>query len=296
MKRQTIIIFYVLGLYAVIQFAWWGYHLIELTEELRREPTEINKRVVMIIGEGLVFFAILMIGLWRIRVSFKKELQLSQRQTNFMLSVTHELKTPLAANKLYLQTLQKHDLNEEKRSDLLVKAVHENQRLELLIDNILNASRLESNALKPSKERVNCSEFLRQLIERTRKRNQSAKIEEVLPEDITCEVDLFFLETIFNNLIENAIKYAGKDSIITVRTEKTNEQMKLIVSDSGPGIPKEDQPYLFQKFFRVGNEETRKQKGSGLGLYIVSELAKAHGGAITFRENQPTGAIFEVTL
>ena len=296
MKRQTIIIFYVLGLYAVIQFAWWGYHLIELTEELRREPTEINKRVVMIIGEGLVFFAILMIGLWRIRVSFKKELQLSQRQTNFMLSVTHELKTPLAANKLYLQTLQKHDLNEEKRSDLLVKAVHENQRLELLIDNILNASRLESNALKPSKERVNCSEQLHQLIERTRKRNQSAQIEEVLTENITHEVDLFFLETIFNNLIENAIKYAGSDSTITVRIEKTNDQIKLIVTDNGPGIPKEDQPYLFQKFFRVGNEETRKQKGSGLGLYIVSELAKAHGGLITFRENHPTGAIFEVTL
>lgn len=296
MKRQTIIIFYVLGLYAVIQFAWWGYHLIELTEELRREPTEINKRVVMIIGEGLVFFAILMIGLWRIRVSFKKELQLSQRQTNFMLSVTHELKTPLAANKLYLQTLQKHDLNEEKRSDLLVKAVHENQRLELLIDNILNASRLESNALKPSKEVINCSEFIRQLIERTRKRNSTVKINEFIPDDIACEVDLFFLETIFNNLIENAIKYAGNSSSISVSLNKTNGQCVLKVEDNGPGIPTDDQPFLFQKFFRVGNEETRKQKGSGLGLYIVSELAKAHGGSITFRENHPTGAIFEVTL
>jgi len=296
MKRQTIIIFYVLGLYAVIQFAWWGYHLIELTEQLKREPTEINKRVVMIIGEGLVFFAILVVGLWRIRVSFKKELQLSQRQNNFLLSVTHELKTPLAANKLYLQTLQKHDLIEEKRHDLLKKAVIENQRLELLIDNILNASRLENNALKPSKEKVNLSEFIHQLIERTRKRNPNVQIIENIPTEATLNADLFFIETIFNNLIENAIKYAGNQSPIQVILEKMEKKVKLSVKDNGPGIPKEDRPYLFQKFFRVGNEETRKQKGSGLGLYIVSELVKSHGGTITFSENEPSGVIFEVTL
>ena len=68
------------------------------------------------------------------------------------------------------------------------------------------------------------------------------------------------------------------------------------MKDDGPGIPVEDRPFLFQKFFRVGNEETRKQKGSGLGLYIVSELVKAHGGNITFSENEPSGVIFEVTL
>jgi two-component system, OmpR family, phosphate regulon sensor histidine kinase PhoR len=296
MKRQTILIFYVLGLYAVIQFAWWGYHLIELTEELKREPTEINKRVVMIIGEGLVFFAILMVGLWRIRVSFKKELQLSQRQTNFLLSVTHELKTPLAANKLYLQTLQKHDLIEEKRNDLLKKAEFENQRLELLIDNILNASRLENNALKPAKEKTNLSAFIHQLIERTRKRNPTVQIVEKVPTEISVNTDLFFIETIFNNLIENAIKYAGNQYPIEVELEKTERKVKLSVKDNGPGIPEEDRPYLFQKFFRVGNEETRKQKGSGLGLYIVAELVKAHGGTISFKENEPFGVIFEVTL
>ncbi len=297
MKRQTIIIFYVLGLYALIQFAWWGYHLIELTEELKREPTEITKRVVMIIGEGLVFFLILLLGLWRIRVSFRKELLLSQRQTNFLLSVTHELKTPLAATKLYLQTLQKHDLNESKREELLRKAVIENGRLEMLIDNILNASRLENNALQAIKTDVNLTTTFDQFITRFKKRNPGVLIQNECETDVHASVDLFFIETIFNNLLENALKYAGSDLPIVVGMKKKSpQQIHFWIKDQGPGIPKEERDYLFHKFYRIGNEETRKQKGSGLGLFIVAELIKAHGGSITFQENEPHGAIFHVTL
>ena len=124
MKKQTAIFFYILGAYVVLQFVWWGYHLIELTEELKKEPAEIAKRITMIFGEGLVFFGILIFGLSKIRSSIIKELRLSERQNNFLLSVTHELKTPLAANKLYLQTILKRKLDEQSKTDLLQKAVH----------------------------------------------------------------------------------------------------------------------------------------------------------------------------
>lgn len=296
MKRQTAIFFYLLGIYVVLQFAWWGFHLIELTESLKSEPTEISKRVVMVIGEGLVFFSILLFGLWKIRSSIKKELQLSQRLTNFLLSVTHELKTPLAANKLYLQTIQKRKLDEEKRNDLMEKAIQENIRLELMIDNILNATRLENNALKPHKEKVELSDFLNQIVERFHKRHQIDLIQREIQQEIHVEIDIFFFETIINNLIENAVKYAGSNPKIVVYLRNENSNVVFGVKDEGAGIPKNERVDMFKKFYRIGNEETRTQKGSGLGLFIVAELVRIHKGKILYKENSPVGANFEITL
>ena len=296
MKKQTAIFFYLLGIYVVLQFAWWGFHLIQLTEELKTEPSEISKRIVMIIGEGLVFFLILLFGLWKIRSSIKKELQLSQRQNNFLLSVTHELKTPLAANKLYLQTIQKRALDEEKRKDLMDKAIQENERLEIMIDNILNASRLENNALKPLKNAANVSDLMDQFIDRIHKRNQQEFIRRSIQENVNFLVDTFFIETVFNNLIENAIKYAGKDNGIEVYLFTKGSNLIFGVKDKGPGIPKEIQSEMYRKFYRAGNEETRMQKGSGLGLFIAAELIRIHTGKIVYKENIPNGANFEVTL
>lgn len=296
MKKQTAIFFYVLGIYVVLQFAWWGYHLIELTEELKHETSEISKRVTMVIGEGLVFFLVLVFGLWKIRSSIKKDLQLSERQNNFLLSVTHELKTPLAANKLYLQTIQKRNLDEDKRRDLMEKAIQENERLEIMIDNILNASRLENNVLRPVKSETDVSALLNQLIDRIHKRNQQEFIKRSIQENVIYSVDTFFIETIINNLIENSIKYAGKNNEIQVYLLKKNDQIIFGVKDTGAGIPKSIRLDMFRKFYRAGNEETRMQKGSGLGLFIVSELVRLHNGSILYKENTPKGANFEITL
>ena len=296
MKKQTGIFFYILGIYVVLQFAWWGYHLIELTEELKQEPSEVSKRVLMIIGEGLVFFVILLFGLWKIRSSIKKELQLTQRQNNFLLSVTHELKTPLAANKLYLQTIRKRTLDDSTRNDLLDKAIQENERLEKLIDNILNASRLENNALKAVKTSMDLSELIQQITDRIEKRHQKKFISRSIDPGIMANVDAFFIETILVNLIENTVKYAGMDKDICIALTKTSGGVSLEIKDNGPGISKEDQGNMFRKFYRSGNEETRTQKGSGLGLFIVSELVRIHSGKIIYRENSPHGAVFQITL
>jgi K+-sensing histidine kinase KdpD len=296
MKKQTAIFFYVLGIYVVLQFAWWGYHLIELTEELKHETAEISKRVTMVIGEGLVFFLVLIFGLWKIRSSIKKELQLSERQNNFLLSVTHELKTPLAANKLYLQTIQKRNLDEDKRRDLMEKAIQENERLEIMIDNILNASRLENNVLRPVKSEIDVSALLNQLIDRIHKRNQQEFIKRTIEDNVHFSIDTFFIETIINNLIENSIKYAGKNKEIEVYLFKKNNHLVFGVKDTGEGIPKAIRSDMFRKFYRAGNEETRMQKGSGLGLFIVSELVRLHKGVILYKENTPKGANFEITL
>lgn len=296
MKRQTGIFFYILGLYVVLQFAWWGFHLIELTEELKSDSTDVSKRVIMIIGEGLVFFSILLFGLWKIRSSIKKDLQLSERQNNFLLSVTHELKTPLAANKLYLQTIQKRNLDEEKRKNLMEKAIQENERLEGMIENILNASRLENNALKPHREEIDVTALFEQVAERFQKHNQQELIVLNLEKDIIANLDVFFVETIVNNLLDNALKYGGSSGKIELYLVKKAERLVFGVKDQGPGIEKEEIKKMFEKFYRSGNEDTRQQKGSGLGLFIVAELVRMHHGKVSYKENTPRGANFEILL
>ena len=184
MNKRTAIIFYILSIYVIIQFIWWGYHLIELTQELVKKDELISKRVTMIMGEGTVFLVILFLGIWQIRRSIYKELKLSERQNNFLLSVTHELKTPLAANKLYIQTISKRELSKDQQNDLLRKAIDENRRLENMIDNILNASRLENNALSIEKEKFYLNTLVKEIIKRFNTLNNKEIIEPIITENI----------------------------------------------------------------------------------------------------------------
>jgi len=296
MNRRTALIFYVLSAYVVIQFLWWGYHIIELTNELAKESTEISSRVRMILGEGSVFLLLLLIGIWQIRRSIRKELNLSARQNNFLLSVTHELKTPLAANKLYIQTIQKRDLSKEQTNDLLKKSIEENARLEYMIDNILNASRLENNALAIEKEEFD----LVLLIQSVKKRFETISNQKItisFSEDkIMLIADKFSVETILNNLVENAIKYSEDNALILIYASKNNNHIQFGVIDNGIGISKEDKVNVFNKFYRVGNEEVRTQKGTGLGLFIVAELVRKHAGKITCLDNDPQGTNFKIIL
>ncbi len=297
MKKQTAIFFYLLGAYVVIQFMWWGYHLIELTKEVDAQKELVSKRVFMILSEGSVFFLILILGLWKIRSSIKKELKFSERQNNFLLSVTHELKTPLAANKLYLQTIVKRDLDATKRTELIEKAIAENQRLEVMIDNILNATRLDNQVVQLHKEHLNLSDLFQQIADRFNKSLQVDLIQLEIETDVFIDADSFMIETVINNLIENALKYAGHQKTIILYL-KQNENKRVIfgVKDEGPGVTLDSQIEIFEKFMRSGNEETRSQKGTGLGLFIAAEFIKIHGGRIVYKNNKPLGANFEITL
>jgi len=296
LKKQTAIIFYVLAFYVALQFAWWGYHLIQLTQEVSTTDTIISKKIIMITGEGLVFFLILSLGLWRIRSAIKKDQQLTDRQSNFLLSVTHELKTPLASTKLYLQTLMKRDFPLEKRNELLQKALQENQRLEEIVEAILTASRLENQTIVAHKEWIDMNVLLLELATRYNARLDKEWIVLDMKEKIAVESDVFMVKTILINLIENALKYAGTQEKLTLFLYRDKQNSKFGTRDLGPGIPQDDQPDIFKKFVRLENEETRSQKGTGLGLFIAAEFSKLIGGTLNYTDNQPKGAIFEITL
>ena len=292
MKKQTAVIFYFLSAYILLQFLWWGFHLIQLSQETSITNEQVNQRVLMILGEGSVFILILLLGLYKIRSAIKKEFELSGRQSNFLLSITHELKTPIASSKLLLQTLLKRKLIEEKRNELILKTLIENERLENLIDNILNASRVENNAIEAVKTEINLAELSIKVI----KRLQVSCVQNLILKNTIIHSDLFMLETIIENLIENAIKYAGVESEITLYSFQNEKEFVFGVKDQGLGIPLAERENIFTKFYRIGNEETRSAKGSGLGLFIVSEFARLNGGSVQYKENSPKGSVFEVTL
>jgi signal transduction histidine kinase len=294
LKRQATILFYLLGAYVILQFSWWAYHIIQLTKIVGYEQDAVNKRIGMIMGEGLVFFLILIFGLWRIIRSIKKENELAKRQSNFLLSVTHELKTPLASTKLYLQTLLKRNFDAEKRDELLQKTLQENQRLEEIVEAILISARLENRSFQIHKEKIDLNLEIEKIIQHFKTKVNKDLFSLRATENLSLQSDLFMIRTILMNLIENAIKYAGTEKSIEVEISKDEQGIKIAVKDQGPGIPLDKQKIIFQKFVRLQNEETRSSKGTGLGLFIVKEFTNLCGGTITYLPNKDKGSVFEL--
>ncbi|MDR0802270.1 HAMP domain-containing sensor histidine kinase [Fluviicola sp.] len=295
LKKPTTVFVYLLGAYVLIQFLWWGYHLIDLTRLAHHADNSIAKRIVMIIGEGSVFLVLLLFGLWKIKRSIKKEIQMARQQNNFMLSVTHELKTPLAATKLYLQTIQKHKLNEEKQNELIQKALDESNRLENLVEQILTASRLEQQAMPRLITSVSLKEFLGNLISIQEKRfHITLHMHEF--ENIILETDPLILTYILNNLIENAYKYGYTDRGVDIIVAKDDLYVSIQIRDYGKGIAPDLQNLLFKKFNRLENEETRTTKGTGLGLFIARESARTLGGNLRLLKIDGPGACFEIQM
>ncbi len=295
LRKPTTVFVYLLGAYVLIQFLWWGYHLIDLTRSSHHADNTITKRIVMIIGEGSVFLILLLFGLWKIKRSIKKEIQMARQQNNFMLSVTHELKTPLAATKLYLQTIQKHKLSEEKQGELIQKALDESNRLENLVEQILTASRLEQQAMPRLITSISLKDFLTNLISIQQKRFHIALHLNDF-EDITLETDPLILTYILNNLIENAYKYGYTDRGLDISVMKDEQLVSIQVRDYGKGIPMDLQNLLFKKFNRLENEETRTTKGTGLGLFIARESARTLGGNLRLVKVDGPGACFEIQM
>jgi signal transduction histidine kinase len=295
-KSKSAYWLYFLGAYVIIQFIWWGYHLIQLSSTVPQQDAQLSKRVGMVLGEGAVFLLILSFGIYRIRKSISKELAFQQQQQNFLLTITHELKTPIAALKLYIQTLQKHNLSEDKKEVILKGALEENERLSNLIENILNASKAENKLFQLQKEEVDLVALTNDLIHRYHSRFNSSLIELNAPQKVVGAFDQHMLETILINLLENAIKYGGLQQQITIEMEKLDRFVTIKIADEGPGIAANERLRIFEKFYRIGSEETRKQAGSGLGLYIVAEYVSLHNGSIRCFENKPTGSVFELIL
>jgi signal transduction histidine kinase len=258
---------------------------------------KLHKRWLMIAGEGTVFALILGLGIYRTRNTFKKEFELSKQQKNFMLSITHELKSPIASARLQIETLLKRQLPQEKQEFVLNQALQETERLDALVEKILLANRIESSAYLIQKEHLNLSELCQKIIDNLKvSLLKNNTINTQIKKDIKVFGDEMAFTSIITNLLDNASKYSNQQSTIELILYKNNDIVTLSVKDEGIGITPADEAIVFNKFYRAGNEETRNTKGTGLGLYIVKNLVKMHQGTIKITSNKPKGTIFTMQL
>jgi signal transduction histidine kinase len=318
-KSRSIIILTILFGYILLQFLWWEFLLVKqngliidekqkLTELASANETQLKidlaalhqrktMQTVMIVSEGTVFLLLLLFGIYKIKQAQDKETVLNNQQKNFFLSITHELKTPIAATKLQLQTLQKQKLDPETQQELIANALLENERLNVLIDNVLFTSRLDAGEYKFKKEKHNLGELTAATMSRYYKREiAGGQIQVNVEPGIYAVLDADSFPSVITNLVDNAIKYSPGKKDIVVALRVNNGKVQLSVSDSGCGISNADKDKIFSKFYRAGNEETRSSKGTGLGLYIVNYIVKNHNGKISVKDNLPSGSVFEISL
>lgn len=312
--------------YMVLAFGWWAIQLwrvndqlfavsrnllelqyggrsrgvnltdLQATAEYKAIVANQKKHRRMVLAEGIFFTFCLGFGLSVINRAAKREVVLARQRRNFMLSITHELKSPIASIRLILETIGKRELQRDQLNTLCTNGTRDAARLQNLVDDLLLAARLEDN-WRPLAEPVNLQTIAQECASSLHLRFPKGVIRlEIPPQFAPVQADMSGLTAVVQNLLENALKYSPEGEPVVLAAERLNGRIRIRISDHGIGIPNEEKAAIFEKFYRVGNEETRRNTGTGLGLYIVKHVVEAHGGTITVTDNQPKGTIFTIEL
>ena len=317
-KFQLItIVYWILLTYIIAALVWWFLSLYNQNEtmyslrkddiqksagtnpvEYQKELSKINQQrrtnIAKYIGEGSTFLLLILVGAVYVYRSVRRQFRTQQQQQNFVMAITHELKTPISVSRLNLETLQRYKLDDEKKEKLLQMTMQETLRLDSLINNILISSQLDGRSYRISKEELNFSDLVNDVVQQFSVRYQDRKLVQNLQEEVEITGDPLLLKMLVSNLLENANKYSPKDKIITIELRESADVVELSVKDEGCGISDEEKKNVFRKFYRIGNEQTRTAKGTGLGLYLCKKIADDHQGSITVTDNQPRGTNFTV--
>lgn len=317
--RRATVIYWLLLTYIVAALIWWFISLENQNSEMKdlkirelnsvinnavspelykKEWQNINREYqrnkAKYISEGSVFLILLLVGAAFVYRSVRHEFRWHRQQQNFMMAVTHELKTPISVARLNLETLQKYSLDPEKQKKLIRNTLEETARLNTLANNILVSSQLEGSGYKSSKEELDLSDLLKDCLQDFKTRFNEKIFAEQIEPDADIKGDPLLLQMLINNLIENAVKYSPRESRITAFLQKDNNNLRLAIADEGPGIPDEEKKKIFSKFYRIGNENTRKAQGTGLGLYLCKKIADDHNADISVTNNTLGGSTFGV--
>ncbi len=290
-RRKTAIFFLVLGIcLSVLAVALnVGWILLNLTE-------------VAFLVLGIIFFALIITGLILNTIFLVREIRRSEQHDAFLNSVTHELKTPIASIKLYLETLKSREVAPEKRDEFYNVMLADTDRLLHTVEQVLSAGSSREKNRPMNLEKLDLGVILSGAAETVRSRyNLDENILRMSETADGLEVmgDAAELRTVFVNLLDNAVKYSGDDRKISIRAKRTtlNNKVDIFIRDNGVGIPAAELKRIFKRFYRVPNESSKDTKGTGLGLAIVRSIIVKHGGKIKAdSKGEGRGSTFVVQL
>jgi two-component system sensor histidine kinase CiaH len=311
--NRAIVICWLLLIYVLAALIWWYIalnlqnnqmasnrlellnhddpHYIEKAEKINSD----HKRLATAYkSEGLTFILVILAGAVFLRSAVMRQIRIQRQQQNFMMAITHELKTPISIAKLNMETLQKYHLDESKKEKILKSSLQEINRLNTLTGNILVSAQLEGGSYLLNKEELNFSQVVEDSCQDFVSRFPTRPWKNEIEPGLFVSGDPLLMQILVNNLIENAVKYTSLSSSISIILKKDADQGILEIRDEGVGIPKKEHKRIFQKFYRVGNEDTRTTQGTGLGLYLCRKITEDHKMRLLVSDNQPEGTIFTV--
>jgi two-component system, OmpR family, sensor histidine kinase CiaH len=313
------VVYWVLLLYIVAALLWWAVSLMKQADtiyklqkidlyqartdtssasfhmEAQRIEDQQKRSISKFIGEGSTFLLLILIGAVFVFRSVRRQFSLQQQQQNFVMAITHELKTPIAVSKLNLETLQKYQLDESKKQKLLQMTLQETIRLDSLINNILLSSQLEDSSYQISMEDISLSDLVRKTSQQFSMRYPDRPLTTEIQDGIETTGDPILLKLLVSNLLENAHKYSPASTPIIIKL-KSSRNIRLEVLDQGSGIADDEKENIFKKFYRIGAERTRRTQGTGLGLYLCKKIIEDHRGEIHVEDNNPEGSKFIIQL
>ena len=315
-KLQFVRVIYWLFLtYMVAAFIWWYVSLVKqnnqianvqfgaiqssdpaLAQKVNAIETVQLRKSKQYIGEGLTFLCLFLVGAIYVYRSLIKQIRYANQQQNFMMTVTHELKTPIAITQLNIETLLKRNLDPEQQKKMLEVSLLETQRLDTLCNNILLASQLDMGEYQTNAQAFDFSLIVNNTFKSIKSRFPERQFNSDVQESIYIKGEAVLIQLLLNNLIDNAIKYTQVGTEIGIELIMQQDAVvKLIVKDQGVGIPASEREKIFEKFYRVGQEYTRSTKGTGLGLYLCKQIAQFHNAKLEVTPNSPKGSIFTFT-
>lgn len=257
-----------------------------------------RSRIVMMVSEGS-FFALMLLVLvallWR---TLRREVALEQQHRNFLSAVTHELKSPLAAMRLSLETVLRGRADSGASVRFLENALQDAERLQDLVEKVLEVTRFTRTGGVLVRQETCLSDIVAEALRRFSRRTTAAgaNLQGDISPEIWAEVDEEAFSIVISNLLENALKYGGTIPRIDLSLHLVEGQAILEVADNGRGIRSDDVPLVFDRFWRAGDEMTRTTQGTGLGLYLVRRIVEAHRGRVEVHSTGPTGTIFRVMI
>ena len=294
-----------------VQIAWiglmivWVYwyfenrqNLAEFTKKLPPELLESDFNWIVLL-EGGVLMLVILAGVYVIFVYWNKQSRLYQLQSNFISSVSHELKSPLASIQLYLETLKYQKVSSEEAQDFVETMLSDTERLSDLIDNILESSKSDPKSMQSQFSSVDIVSFLQETIAHHQKlfEDKQCVIQLKFNDYVKVSIDGRAMRMVFNNLIANALRYSPAGTVLTIAVRRDQKFCIIDFIDQGFGFDKKELKKVFKKFYRVQNQETQNIEGAGLGLYISRQIIKNHKGKINvFSEGRGKGTHFMLSL